>query len=740
MNQHTNEPRFATVKADGVEYPIYLTSPNQDYIQKNLATTGIPYELPMLTDMKARLQPESTVLDIGANIGNHTFYLAQVLRCQVIAFEANDELAHAMDMTTSEAGLEERITVHAFALGDKPGFAAFEQAMPENLGGQALKKGTGRIKVRTLDSFGISAPISAIKIDVEGMELDVLKGGSKLIGAHLPMLYIEAQTKDSFLEISAYLREFGYVYRDTFNATPTHLFIHKTKLQDEGSIAKSSLSRVEYEYDLLTANKKIKKDLVDCQMKYRDISHLNSSLKLENERLQEQARLNAETPVSADDERLRIELDQAEKELADARLQIERLREDVFRERREKECQIQQFSQQNVADRLDAALQGKLTAEVERLTAENRSLSALLEGQQALKTALDESKKKCADMAFILENANAEVAQLQAERSKLLAKIKEIDEDRTQVLKLQEQIKQMQIKQQGLQAELTKQAEQLAVQEKKDNEQKLQLQSQAEQLTAMEKQAALVKELEVQIQQLSTETSRLQSENADLSTLLESSHVDSGKVEELELTLLDHKNRHSQAMEDNERLQSEIQQLNQALTAAENEVMGVRDLAQRQEDYKVKAEKSNEQLSRLTSELDSYRKEVERIPEMERINAALERQRDDYAEAIVSLKSQHQQYIEGMRLLHEQQQRDNEQQMQFLIQKKMESLAPLQANQEKLDKLIEYRNDIEKIYAERTPLLNNLQGTQGVEQIQDKKAALEDLNRQLAEFNNRSLS
>src|SRR5690606_31079732 len=131
--------------------------------------------------------------------------------------------------------------------------AEFEQAIPENLGGQSLRKGTGRIKVRTLDSFGISAPVAAIKIDVEGMELDVLKGGKRIIESSLPMLYVESQTKESFIEISAYLTTLGYCYRDTFNATPTHLFVHNTKLGNDEQVASVALNRVEHEYDLLAA-------------------------------------------------------------------------------------------------------------------------------------------------------------------------------------------------------------------------------------------------------------------------------------------------------------------------------------------------------------------------------------------------------------------------------------------------------------------------------------------------------
>src|SRR5690606_9115005 len=106
--------------------------------------------------------------------------------------------------------------------------------------------------------------------------------------------------------------------------------------------------------------------------------------------------------------------------------------------------------------------------------------------------------------------------------------------------------------------------------------------------------------------------------------------------------------------------------------------------------------------------------------------------------AMELLQEKYYQYIQGLRSLHEQQRHDNEQHMHILIQKKMESLAPLQTNREKLDKLVEYRNDIEKIYSERTPLLNDLENNQGTEQIHKKKAALDALNRHLVEFNNRS--
>jgi len=737
VNQHTDEPRFATVTAEGVNYPIYLTSPDRDYIQKSLATKGVPYELSMLTDMKARLRADSTVLDVGANIGNHTFYLAQVLRCQVIAFEANDELAHAMDITTSEAGLEERVTVYAFALGEKPGFAEFEQAIPENLGGQSLRQGSGRIKVRALDSFGISAPVSAIKIDVEGMELDVLKGGKKIIESNLPMLYVESQTKESFIEISAYLETLGYCYRDTFNATPTHLFIHKTALENGGQVALSALNRVEHEYDLLAANRKVKKDLIDCQMKYREICQLNSNLKSENERLQGQVQMSKAVSGQADSARLQDELHRVEQRLVAANQLIERLKDEVARERSEKEYQAHQFSQSKLTGRLDATLQEKLTTEVERLTAENRSQSALLEGQQALKFALEDSKKKCAEMSFILDNARSEVLHMQVEKSNLLAKIKEKEDESGQLVRLKEELEGMQKNQRLLQAELEKQVAQVAAHDKNSKEQMLKLQSQAQELATMEKQTADIDALKVELQKLADSNSRLQSEKLQLSSALTTTRDEATKAGQVERALLACKKQLAQSQEENARLQIEVENLSQILATAQKDTIRVKELEQRQAEYLSEADQATEDMVRLASELESSRKDAARVPDLEGKIVNLDQQCAQHANAIDSLKAEHSQYIQSLREFYEQQRQDNEEQMHILIQRKMESLAPLQANQEKLDKLIDYRNDIEKIYSERTPLLNDLELNEDIEKIKEKKAALDALNQHLSEFNNR---
>lgn len=278
MTEGINTPRLAKVSVSAITYEIYLTSPNRDYIQKAIAESGTPYELSMLEDMGRRLSEKSTVIDVGANIGNHTFYLSNIVGCDVIAFEANAELAAAMRMTIEQCQLQNKVTVHDFALGDRDTIADFETQQPENLGAQALKLGAGSIQVHPLDSCEGIERVDAMKIDVEGMELEVLRGGRNLIEKYKPILYVECISLERFHDVKDFLTELGYEYFETFNATPTHLFLNQESVNRLDLQLK--LKDVENLY-ISRENSKLNKQLNDCQTKYREISQNNSRLRSE---------------------------------------------------------------------------------------------------------------------------------------------------------------------------------------------------------------------------------------------------------------------------------------------------------------------------------------------------------------------------------------------------------------------------------------------------------------------------
>jgi hypothetical protein len=84
------------------------------------------------------------------------------------------------------------------------------------------EKSSREVTITTLDSIAEklrNRQVSLIKIDVEGYELEVLKGASRLIQQHHPVFFIELDDdnlKDqngSALELIQFLHGFGYKIR-----------------------------------------------------------------------------------------------------------------------------------------------------------------------------------------------------------------------------------------------------------------------------------------------------------------------------------------------------------------------------------------------------------------------------------------------------------------------------------------------------------------------------------------------
>ena len=250
------------------EFLAYLPNHDLDYIQSNLFTKHTPYELGMLQDMKARFD-EGVFLDVGANIGNHSLYMLANTNADVVAFEPNDKLAEALHISLMLNNFGERAEIKAHGLGEVECYAKFKDDLPENLGAQEIETGSGEILIKTLDSLEFSNNISMIKMDVEGMEISVLKGSAEIIKHNRPKLYIEAQKLEDFKEISSFLSGLGYVYWKTFNATPTHLFLPGESLSVERRLANLQAHAVEGKYINDAEVTVLRSELANANDKYR---------------------------------------------------------------------------------------------------------------------------------------------------------------------------------------------------------------------------------------------------------------------------------------------------------------------------------------------------------------------------------------------------------------------------------------------------------------------------------------
>ncbi|URG50365.1 FkbM family methyltransferase [Pectobacterium quasiaquaticum] len=207
--------------------------PNEsDHIQRVIKTSHNFYESEMLEDIARRTKTGSIIIDVGANIGNHSVYFGLFCGAEkVLSFEPQKEVYNTLSKNISLNSLSHKITAFEMGLGSYETTAKLGNVDEKNIGMTKLEiNDKGGIKISTLDSMignDIIESISIIKIDVEGMEMEVLRGAKKTLEAYSPAVYAEAATKSEFDMINKFLLNFGYVATKRFNATATYLFEKK---------------------------------------------------------------------------------------------------------------------------------------------------------------------------------------------------------------------------------------------------------------------------------------------------------------------------------------------------------------------------------------------------------------------------------------------------------------------------------------------------------------------------------
>ena len=87
LDDQDQDSSVAVITTGTSTYQVVVPHYETDYIQGLLMSDGTPYEAGMLAAMAEVVGEGDLVLDIGANIGNHTLFLAAAQGCRVEAFE-----------------------------------------------------------------------------------------------------------------------------------------------------------------------------------------------------------------------------------------------------------------------------------------------------------------------------------------------------------------------------------------------------------------------------------------------------------------------------------------------------------------------------------------------------------------------------------------------------------------------------------------------------------------------------
>jgi FkbM family methyltransferase len=212
-----------------------------DVIAREIRERSLFFEIGLLEHIYLSVAGRGVFLDVGANIGNHSVFFAKFCADHVLAVEPNPKVLPLLrrNLKTNAPG---RHTVFPFAVAARPGVGhmTVRPNFETNIGGSQVEilssvtvDRIDTIQVTTLDALlPQSAPLLAkypltlVKIDVEGMECEVLKGAHNLLTCHRPHLVIELATEDARASMRSFLRDRGY--HDSgrrFGWTPTYHFV-----------------------------------------------------------------------------------------------------------------------------------------------------------------------------------------------------------------------------------------------------------------------------------------------------------------------------------------------------------------------------------------------------------------------------------------------------------------------------------------------------------------------------------
>ena len=166
-------------------------------------------------DMLARyVKAGDVVIEVGANMGCHTVPLAKLVGSSgcLVVFEPQRIIYQMLCGNLAVNGLWNVIAERA-GVGDKLGVAYLPQVdytRPGNFGAVSLssQESGESTPLVSLDQYCANIKrCDLIKIDVEGMELDVLKGATGIIGKFCPVLYVENDRSDKSEALCKFIRD-----------------------------------------------------------------------------------------------------------------------------------------------------------------------------------------------------------------------------------------------------------------------------------------------------------------------------------------------------------------------------------------------------------------------------------------------------------------------------------------------------------------------------------------------------
>ncbi len=163
------------------------------------------------------LERSDVFFDIGANAGSYSILAAGICESKVYSFEPVLQARLRLEENLNLNGLSTKY-IQSCALGSFQGKIQLTKSLdamnhvvrnPKDISSES-------VEMQTLDSFALVAGVALMKIDVEGYEMEILRGGKGFLrNPFLKALIIETNGETEHygstnLEIEMFLYNFGF--------------------------------------------------------------------------------------------------------------------------------------------------------------------------------------------------------------------------------------------------------------------------------------------------------------------------------------------------------------------------------------------------------------------------------------------------------------------------------------------------------------------------------------------------
>jgi len=227
------------VELNGARF--WVPNAPRDAIQNIQLTTLSFFEQEILNDLDKYLSTDSVLLDLGANIGNHTVYWGRITNVKrIFAFEPITATYRILTKNIEINNLGEKVKIYNTGLGDKKSKGSINglyninvNTIADSIGSLSISESNeGDLEINRLDDFIEiieEKKIDFVKIDVEGFEKKLILGAVDFFNKHKPLVFIESfPGTDNFDFVNEYFKSRNYLDPIKYPCN-NFLYVHRSK-------------------------------------------------------------------------------------------------------------------------------------------------------------------------------------------------------------------------------------------------------------------------------------------------------------------------------------------------------------------------------------------------------------------------------------------------------------------------------------------------------------------------------